>query len=455
MLDLNEEAVVAKWKPVLDHPKLNEIKDPYRRAVTAICLENTAQQMRNRDNFIQNGGKGLLSEDAVPANWMGTSSSTPGTGGIDTFDPILISMIRRSVPNLIAYDLCGVQPMTGPAGLIFALRVRQTSQSGSEVWYNEVDESFSTVVSGANTLGQKFTGTLPGNTSQTTNLAATGLYNYAESMTTAQGEALGTTGNTAIPQMAFSIEKVTVTAGTRALQAQYTMELAQDLKAIHGLDAEATLSDMLTTEILSEINREIIRTINVTATQGATIDTATNGIFDLDVDANGRWAVEKFKGMRFFIERECNQLAKNTRRGKGNIMLCSSDVASALSAAKELQYTPDMAVQLQVDDTGNTFAGLIGGRIRCYIDPYAIGGNYMTVGFKGPTPMDAGLFYCPYVPLQMVRAVDQDAYNPRIAFKTRYGVVANPFAQGLTVGQGALVADSNLYYRRTLVNHLL
>ena len=456
---LEADRALGRWKEVIDHKDLAPIKDPHKRRCTAIMLENALREQHDLNRFMgigqQGNGRGFLSEDAVPANFMGTSSSTAGSGGIDTFDPILISMIRRSVPNLIAYDICGVQPMTGPTGLIFALRVRENTQSGTETWYNEVDTSFSTVVSGANTLGQKNAGTLPGNTSQVSNLAATGLYNYAEAMTTAQGEALGTTGNTAIPQMAFSVEKTTVTAKERALQAQYTMELAQDLKAIHGLDAESVLSDMLATEILSEINREIIRTINVTAQQGSTVDTTTSGIFDLDVDSNGRWSVEKFKGLHFQIQREQNQIARNTRRGKGNIMLCSSDVASALSAAKVLDYTPEMVAQLQVDDTGNTFAGMIGNQMKVYIDPYASGGQYMTIGYKGPTPMDAGIFYCPYVPLQMVRAVDQDAYNPRFAYKTRYGVVANPFAQGLTQGYGAIVADSNVYYRRTLILHLL
>lgn len=451
------EATLQKWRAVLDHPDLSRIKDPHRRATTAILLENTENALREGSTFspqylVETNG---LSNDGVPANFMGASSSTQGSGGIDTFDPVLISLVRRSFPNLIAYDLCGVQPMTGPTGLIFALRVRQTSQSGAEQFYNEVDTSFSSIVDSANTIGHKNVGTLPGNTSQTSNLASSGLYNYASSMSTAQAEALGSSANAAFAQMAFSIEKVTVTAGSRALAAGYTMELAQDLKAIHGLDAETELSNMLTAEILAEINREIIRTINVTAKQGATTDTNTTGIFDLDIDSNGRWSVEKFKGLHFQIERECNQIAKDTRRGKGNIAIMSSDAASALVAAKVLDYTPAMSAELQVDDTGNTFAGVIGGRIKVYIDPYSSGGQYMTVGFKGPSPMDAGLFYCPYVPLQMVRAVDVDSFQPKIGFKTRYGVVANPFAQGLTQGLGALVKDSNVYYRRVLIQHLM
>jgi hypothetical protein len=363
------------------------------------------------------------------------------------------------MPNLIAYDICGVQPMTGPTGLIFAMRsqyANTTSANVAETFYNEVNTQYSSVTGGANTLGDKHVGSLPGNSTQTINLASTGVYNYGQAMNTAQAEALGATGNTAFPQMGFTIEKVTVTAQSRALKAEYTMELAQDLKAIHGLDAETELSNILTSEILAEINREILRTINVTAAQGATEGTATAGIFDLDVDSNGRWSVEKFKGLMFQIEREANKLAKDTRRGKGNILICSSDVASALQMAGVLDYTPALnSNNLNVDDTGATFAGVLNGRFKVYIDPYSAGGQYMTVGYKGASPFDAGLFYCPYVPLQMVRAVDQDSFQPKIGFKTRYGVVANPFAQGLTRGLGALSKDSNLYYRRVLVLNLM
>lgn len=446
------EATISKWQAILDHPALPKIKDQHRRFTTALCIENTQNALREQAAW---GQGGMLTEDPVPANFMGASSSTAGAGGIDIFDPILISLVRRSMPNLIAYDLLGVQPMTGPTGLVFALRARLTSQSGSETFYNEVNTAFSSITSGANTLGQKNVGSLPGNTTQVGNLAATGLYNYAQAMSTAQAEALGTDSNSDFAQMAFSIEKVTVTAQSRALKAEYTMEIAQDLKAIHGLDVESELSNMLTAEILAEINREVIRTINIVAKIGAQVDTTTAGIFDLDVDSNGRWSVEKFKGLHFQIERECNQIAKDTRRGKGNVMICSSDVASALQAARVLDYTPAMTDTLQVDDTGNTFAGTIGGRIRVYIDPYASGGNYMTVGYKGPSPMDCGLFYCPYVPLQMVRAVGTSDFVPKIGFKTRYGMVANPFSQGLTQGLGALVKDSNLYYRRTIIVNLM
>lgn len=449
---LNEE-LFTKWQGVLDHPDLPEIKDPHKRASIAQVLENTEWALQESAGL---GAQQFLTENPIPANFMGASSSTQGAGGIDIFDPILISLVRRAMPNLIAYDICGVQPMTGPTGLIFALRSRQSNQTGSETFYNEVDSTFSSIVSGANTLGQKQVGTLPGNTSQTSNLASQGVYNFGSAMSTAQAEALGTTGNSAFAQMAFTIEKVTVTAKSRALKAEYTMELAQDLKAVHGLDAETELSNILSTEILAEINREVLRTINVTAVPGSQTDTTTAGIFDLDTDSNGRWSVEKFKGLMFQLERECNQIAKDTRRGKGNMMICSSDVASALNMAGVLSYTPNLnANNLQVDDTGNTFAGVLNGRIKVYIDPYAAGGNYATVGYKGASAFDAGLFYCPYVPLQMVRAVDQDSFAPKIGFKTRYGMVANPFAQGLTQGLGALAKDSNLYYRRSLITNLM
>jgi hypothetical protein len=400
-------------------------------------------------------GSQFLAESPVPIN----SGVSGGAGNIATFDPVLISLVRRAMPNLIAYDICGVQPMTGPTGLIFAMRSQYgntTSANVAETFYNEVNTEFSSVVSGANTLGLKQVGGVPGNTSVTANLAEQGVYNFARGMSTAQAEALGTDSNTAFPQMGFTIDKVTVTAVSRALKAEYTMELAQDLKAIHGLDAETELSNILTGEILAEINREVVRTINVTAKQGCSSGTTTAGIFDLDVDANGRWSVEKFKGLMFQIEREANQIAKDTRRGKGNIIICSSDVASALQMAGVLDYTPALnSNNLQIDDTGNTFAGVLNGRMRVYIDPYATG-NYMTIGYKGSSAFDAGIFYCPYVPLQMVRAVDQDSFAPKIGFKTRYGMVANPFAQGLTrTNLGAMIKDSNVYYRRTLVQNLL
>jgi hypothetical protein len=440
-----QEHIQRKWEPILAHPDLAPIKDIHRRSVTAVVLENTEKALREANQYVPQ----TLTE-AAPANQTGAD--------IDTFDPVLISLVRRAMPNLIAYDICGVQPMTGPTGLIFAMRSKysNSSNSGTENFYNEVNTSFSSVVSGANTLGQKNVGTFPGNTTTATaNLAETGIYNFGSGMSTAQAEALGSSGNVAFAEMAFSIEKVTVTAKSRALKAEYSMELAQDLKAIHGLDAETELSNILSAEILAEINREVVRTINVTATRGATENTTTVGRFDLDTDSNGRWSVEKFKGLMFQVEREANQIAKATRRGKGNIIICSSDVASALQMAGVLDYSPALnSNNLNVDDTGNTFAGVLNGRVRVYIDPYA-GGNYMVVGYKGSSAFDAGLFYCPYVPLQMVRAVDPDTFQPKIGFKTRYGMVANPYAEGATVGLGALTKDSNVYYRRVLVDNLM
>lgn len=454
------EEIQNKWAPVLDHDALGSIKDQHRRSVTAVMLENTEKALRES---AAHGDYQTLTETSslVPANLMGASSSTQGTGGIDTFDPVLISLVRRAMPNLIAYDICGVQPMTGPTGLIFAMRSRYANtttynNAGAETFYNEVNTQFSSVTSGANTFGNKFVGTIPGATN-TSPLTAVNTYNTGAGMSTAQAEALGTDSNTAFPQMAFSIEKVTVTANTRALKAEYTMELAQDLKAIHGLDAETELANILSAEILAEINREVVRTINITAEAGAQDNTTTAGVFDLDTDSNGRWSVEKFKGLMFQLEREANAIAKQTRRGKGNIVICSSDVASALQMAGVLDYAPALnSNNLQVDDTGNTFAGVLNGRLKVYIDPYALGGNYLTVGYKGSSAFDAGLFYCPYVPLQMVRAVDQSSFQPKIGFKTRYGMVANPFAEGLTQGLGrSNVISTNKYYRRVIVNNLM
>ena len=462
-----QEEIQKKWAPILEHAELPAIKDAHRRSVTAVVLENTERALREAS---AHGQFQTLTETASTGafNGMGASSSTAGAGPIDTFDPVLISLVRRSMPNLIAYDICGTQPMTGPTGLIFAMRSRygnsaalgNTSAIGNtkaagETFYNEVDTTYSSVTSGANSFGQKFVGTIPGDTN-TSIMSAVNGYNTGTGMSTAQAEVLGTDGNTAFAQMGFSIEKVTVTAKSRALKAEYTMELAQDLKAIHGLDAETELANILSAEILAEINREVVRTINITAVTGAQDNTTTAGIFDLDTDSNGRWSVEKFKGLMFQLEREANYIARTTRRGKGNIVICSSDVASALQMAGVLDYAPALnSNNLQVDDTGNTFAGVLNGRLKVYIDPYAIGGNYLTVGYKGSSAFDAGLFYCPYVPLQMVRAVDQSSFQPKIGFKTRYGMVANPFAQGLTVGSGALTFNTNYYYRRVIINNLM
>jgi hypothetical protein len=460
------EEIQKKWQPILEHADLPAIQDQTRRSVTAVVLENTQRALRES---AAHGDFQTLTEtaSALPVNNMGGSSSTAGTGGIDTFDPVLISLVRRAMPNLIAYDICGVQPMTGPTGLIFAMRSKYNNQGNgtsatdfggtqaNETFYNEVNTAFSSVVSGANTFGQKFVGTIPGATN-TSPLTAVNTYNTGSGMSTATAEALGVDSGNDFSQMAFSIEKVTVTAKSRALKAEYTMELAQDLKAIHGLDAETELSNILSAEILAEINREVVRTINITAVAGAQDNVTTAGVFDLDTDSNGRWSVEKFKGLMFQLEREANQIAKQTRRGKGNIVICSSDVASALQMAGVLDYTPALnSNNLAVDDTGNTFAGILNGRFRVYIDPYALGGNYLTVGYKGSSAFDAGLFYCPYVPLQMVRAVDQATFQPKIGFKTRYGMVANPFAEGLVKGAGELALSTNVYYRRVIVNNLM
>lgn len=462
-----QEDIQKKWAPILEHADLTPIRDAHRRSVTAVVLENTERALREAG---AHGQFQTLTETASTGayNAMGGSSSTAGAGPIDTFDPVLISLVRRAMPNLIAYDICGTQPMTGPTGLIFAMRSRYgnsaslgttaavgNTKTAGETFYNEVDGTWSSVTSGANTFGQKFVGSIPGDTT-TTALSAVNTYNTGTGMSTAQSEALGADANTAFAQMGFSIEKVTVTAKSRALKAEYTMELAQDLKAIHGLDAETELANILSAEILAEINREVVRTINITAVAGAADNTTTAGIFDLDTDSNGRWSVEKFKGLMFQLERESNRIARDTRRGKGNIVICSSDVASALQMAGVLDYAPALnSNNLQVDDTGNTFAGVLNGRLKVYIDPYAIGGNYLTVGYRGSSAFDAGIFYCPYVPLQMVRAVDQSTFQPKIGFKTRYGMVANPFAQGLTVGSGALTFNTNLYYRRVIVTNLM
>jgi len=451
-MNLNEQ-IRNKWKPVVEHPDLPAIGDQHRAMVTSMILENTERALRDDANVGAN--QNLLSEDEIPSNIVGTGMGSTGAGAIKGFDPVLISLVRRAMPNLMAYDVCGVQPMTGPTGLIFAMKSRYANQAGTEAFYNEADTDHTTVPSGANTPGGEHKGTSPTADANNLDLPEDEDYNYASAMSTEQAEAMGTSSNTPFGEMAFSIDKVTVTAQTRALKADYSLELAQDLKAVHGLDAESELSNILSTEILAEINREVVRTINVTAKRGSATGTTTPGIFDLDVDANGRWSVEKFKGLMFHIEREANIIAKETRRGKGNVIICSSDVASALQMAGVLDYTPALnSNNLQVDDTGNTFAGVLNGRYRVYIDPYTTG-NYMTIGYKGSNAFDAGIFYCPYVPLQMVRAVDQDSFQPKIGFKTRYGMVANPFHAGAGSTSGALAVDSNVYYRRTFVNNLL
>jgi hypothetical protein len=460
--------LVEDWSPVL-------VKEGYaplnirKQRILAQLLENSKPFLIESKKILQS--ENLLTEEQ-PTNVMGTSSSTAGAGNIDTFDPILISLIRRTMPNLIAYDLCGVQPMSGPTGLIFALRTRYNNMTGTENFYNEVNTGFSTYAganstsnvagvtyAGNTTAGgtQVFAGGANGNLSGLpgwSNNAGNSVYNYAQAMSTAFGEDLGY-NNSVIPEMGISIEKTTVTAGERALKAEYSIELAQDLKAIHGLDVESELTNLLSAELLAEINREIIRTIVVTASVGCQSGTTSQGIFNLDVDSDGRWLVEKFKGMMFRLDLEANAIAKNTRRGKGNVILCSSNVAAALNAAGVLQFTPRLDQNdLQIDDTGNTFAGVLNGRYKVYIDPYSTG-DYAVMGFKGSNAFDAGIFYCPYVPLQLLKAVDPTSLQPKIGFKTRYGVVANPFAQGLTKGVGALVQDSNLFYNRVIIQNLM
>jgi hypothetical protein len=456
----NTDALQEKWAPVLDYEGMDPIKDSHRRAVTAVLLENQEQTLKEEREF--------LSE--APTNSVGNGGYTSSGGQtVAGFDPVLISLIRRAMPNLVAYDLAGVQPMSGPTGLIFAMRSKYQAQSGSEALFDEADTAFAgqsagfdrtsgmtNTAVGLGTTAQQ--GSNPGALDPTVGVTADGTtYNVGQGMRTDDAEDLGD-GAGAFNEMAFSIEKVTVTAKSRALKAEYSLELAQDLKAIHGLNAEAELANILSTEILAEINREVIRTIYNVAEPGAQANVATGGTFDLDVDSNGRWSVEKFKGLIFQIERDANAIAQRTRRGKGNMILCSADVASALTMAGVLDYTPALNSNLNVDDTGNTFAGVLAGKYRVYIDPYSANvasDQYYVAGYKGSSPYDAGLFYCPYVPLQMVRAVGQDTFQPKIGFKTRYGIVANPFAEGTTVGAGALTRNTNRYYRRVKVSNLM
>lgn len=462
------EHLQEKWAPLLNFDGLDPIKDSHRRNVTAILLENQEQHLREASAF----DNGLLLETPTNAgNAAGASGGFSGSaaagGPVAGFDPILISLIRRAMPNLVAYDLAGVQPLSGPTGLIFAMRSRYGSQSGDETFYNEVDTAFSgqnnsrglagfsSATSGLGTTDQA--GTNPGLLNPTGSADQTA-YNVGQGMLTGDAENLGNGDTNQFNEMAFSIEKVLVEAKSRALRAEYTLELAQDLKAIHGLSAEAELANILSTEILAEINREVIRTIYKVAEQGASVNTATPGVFDLDIDSNGRWSVEKFKGLLFQIERDANAIAQRTRRGKGNVIMCSADVASALTMAGVLDYTPALNANLNVDDTGNTFAGVLMGKYRVFIDPYSANvsaNQYYVVGYKGPSPYDAGVFYCPYIPLQMVRAVDPKMYTPSIGFKTRYGMVANPFAEGPDKGLGALKINSNRYYRRVQIKNLM
>ena len=455
MQGFNAEHLQEKWAPILNHEGLGGIDDAHKRMVTAVLLENQEKMLKEEREFLSEAG---------PTNSTGS--------GVANFDPVLISLIRRAMPNLVAYDLAGVQPMNGPTGLIFAMRSRYSTQGGTEALFDEADTAFANsgistsgvYTPGSDTstsgLGTSTQGNSNPNTLNPSSSATQQAYAVGQGMDTDMAEGLGAPGDNNFNEMAFSIEKVTVTAKSRALKAEYSLELAQDLKAIHGLNAEAELANILSTEILAEINREVIRTIYKTAKTGAQNNVATQGIFDLDVDSNGRWSVEKFKGLIFQIERDANRIAQETRRGKGNMILCSADVASALTMAGVLDYTPALNANLNVDDTGNTFAGVLAGKYRVYIDPYSSNGTaeqYYVAGYKGSSPYDAGLFYCPYVPLQMVRAVGENTFQPKIGFKTRYGLAANPFAEGAApvTNPGRLKVNANRYYRRVTVRNLM
>ena len=462
----NSEQLQEKWAPILDYDGLDPIKDAHRRSVTAILLENQEKELREESEFLSEAPN-VNTQSGSSA--VGFSADATAAGPVAGFDPVVISLIRRAMPNLVAYDLAGVQPMNGPTGLIFAMRSRYKTQSGTEALFNEADTAFSgqndgfdvstgdvNTNVGLGTTAQQ--GSNPGLLNPTAAQSNGTDYNVGQGMRTDTAEDLGDGSGDQFNQMAFSIEKVTVTAKSRALKAEYSLELAQDLKAIHGLNAEAELANILSTEILAEINREVIRTIYNVAEPGAQANVAAAGTFDLDTDSNGRWSVEKFKGLIFQIERDANAIAQRTRRGKGNMILCSADVASALTMAGVLDYTPALNANLNVDDTGNTFAGVLQGKYRVYIDPYSANvsaNQYYVIGYKGSSPYDAGLFYCPYVPLQMVRAVGQDTFQPKIGFKTRYGIVENPFSQGTTQGLGTLTRNTNRYYRRVKVTNLM
>ena len=443
------EQLVKKWSPVLEHPELPKVTDSYKRAVTAVILENQERALREDRAFINESAPQNSTDASYVQNW----------------DPILISLVRRAMPNLIAYDIAGVQPMTGPTGLIFAMRAKYQSQASSaEALFDAADTDYSGRNKAGSATGGFSTTADSGTNPALLNDSPAGTYTTGVGMSTAAAEALGDSSANSFAEMAFSIEKSTVTAKSRALKAEYTMELAQDLKAIHGLDAETELANILSAEILAEINREVVRTIYINSEKGAVAGTTASGIFDLDTDSNGRWSVERFKGLMFQVEREANTIAQRTRRGKGNILITSSDVASALQMAGVLDYTPALNNNLNVDDTGNTFAGILNGRYKVYIDPYSANANtakqFFVVGYKGTSQYDAGIFYCPYVPLQMVRAVGQDSFQPKIGFKTRYGIQANPFAEAGASDANAAIngagsANANRYYRKVQVINLM
>ena len=450
MMGTSYDKLIEKWAPVLNEESAGKITDHHRKAVTAAILENQEHAFR---------------EEAGQAHALNEAAPTNATGQVANWNPVLIALVRRAMPNLMAYDMCGVQPMSGPTGLIFAMKsnyqtTRAGATSGNEALFNEAITGFSGDSTGTQTQGPSgLSGLTDSNSDSSIDNDRTGP-DFGGAMSLGDAEALGSTGaapNSDFAEMGFTIEKATVTAKSRALKAEYSLELAQDLKAIHGLDAETELANILSTEIMAEINREVIRTVNAQAKTGAsTTNTAINGIFDLSTDADGRWSVEKFKGLIVQIEREANIIAKETRRGKGNFIICSSDVASVLSASGMLDYSPAMNTSLNVDDTGNTFAGVLNGRTRVYIDPYA-SVDYVTVGYKGTNPYDAGLFYCPYVPLTMVRAVGEDTFQPKIGFKTRYGMVSNPFVDTSNVSgrDGLATNKTNQYYRIFRVDNIL
>ena len=466
----NAEALTEKWNPVLGHEGAGAIKDNYRKAVTAVLLENTEKQLREERGMINEAS----TVGAINADGLSGSGLTTKTGGLAGFDPVMISLIRRAMPNLVAYDICGVQPMSGPTGLIFAMKSHYNTRAGAEALYNEPDTNFSGNTQGpalyndaASPLGDGgTTDANPGLLNDATGGGTTEA-NYerqAGNIARETAEVLGS-GTTLFNEMDFSIEKTSVTAKTRALRAEYTLELAQDLKAIHGLDAEQELANLLSSEILAEINREVVRTVYTVAKQGAQNNVANQGVFDLDVDSNGRWSVEKFKGLMFQIERDANAIAQQTRRGKGNFIITSADVASALAMSGTLDYSSGLTGAGgpsvgEVDDTGNLLVGTMNGRIKVYVDPYSANvsnTHYYVVGYKGSSPYDAGLFYCPYVPLQMLRSIDPETFQPKIGFKTRYGMVANPFVEssaGVPDAE-ALTHNKNQYYRRVRVANLM
>ena len=462
----NAKALTEKWNPVLNHEGTAAIKDNYKKAVTAVLLENQERFLREERGMLQEaGGSGGNAAGAIGANGLSGSGLTTQTGGLAGFDPVLISLIRRAMPNLVAYDICGVQPMSGPTGLIFAMKAHYENKSGPEALYNEPDSNFSAgsdATAGAyNPANDATDGSNPGLLNDST----PGTYERGvKPMEREDAEALGESGKL-FREMSFSIEKTAVTAQSRALKAEYTLELAQDLKAIHGLDAEQELANILSSEILAEINREVVRTVYTVAKPGAQNNTANAGRFDLDVDSNGRWSVEKFKGLMFQLERDANAIAQETRRGKGNFVITSADVASALAMSGTLDYSSGLQGSGgpsigDVDDTGNLLVGTINGRIKVYVDPYSANvsnSHYYVVGYKGSSPYDAGLFYCPYVPLQMVRSIGPDTFQPKIGFKTRYGMVANPFVRKAngTPDAADLGGNLNQYYRRVKVENLM